>query len=422
MPKGRPDDIVCFEIGSGDAPAWVGSRRVLGDDWRAIEMQAHRGVIQLEVRGDLVTIRGLTRVGLVVLPSGRRLIVRSKIPSLALLEWLAYLGEFPRLTAWLPDAGVAVGDDWHQCLASLFLYALEYITRQHVRKDYVAVASDEPEIRGRILTTALGRRLHRLPRVPQIQRRRTLDTPSNMILALALDRLPALLADGRAADRWRLARLREQWASIRRDVNDPVAAVTAAQWASPPGYRETLQLARLILIGAVLDPVSNMGGQAFTLPLAIVWERALRRMFDELAGQTGWRRVADSQRTRRWNDPAGRDDPKRWLTADVIAQRSDMRWVLDAKYKREFGDESRVDRFQMCAYAVAFDADRVSLVYPTGTNAVAARDLLSTTIGGKRLLIDSLALPMAAGPEACSAALASMADGPFKLKNTPFFV
>ena len=89
--------------------------------------------------------------------------------------------------------------------------------------------------------------------------------PFNIVLALALDRLPVLLADGRADDRRRIARLREQWASIRRDIDDPVTAVTAAQWASPPGYGEALQLARLILIGARLDPVSYMGGPGIHL-------------------------------------------------------------------------------------------------------------------------------------------------------------
>ncbi len=83
--------------------------------------------------------------------------------------------------------------------------------------------------------------------------------------------------------------------------------------------------------------------------------------------------------------------------------------MLDAKYKREFADESRADRFQMCAYAVAFHADRVTLVYPTSAVGATTRELLRATVGGKCLLIDSLALPMAAGPAACRAALASIA-------------
>lgn len=407
MTSQRPDDIVCFEIGSGDMPPWAGSRRELGSDWATLQAQVSRGVIQLDARGAQVSIRGATRVGLVMLPSGRRLIVRSKISGVTLLEWLAYLGDFPRLTSWLPDAGVSTGDDWPQCIARLFLYALERVTRHHLRKEYVTVTADDSEIRGRILPADLVRQLHRLPRVPQLQRSRTLDTPFNIVLALALDRLPSLLSN-RPDELRRVARLRDQWAHITRHINDPLAAVTAAQWASPPGYRETLQLARLILVGAALDPTSNSGGQAFTLPLAIVWERVLRRMFDDMADQTGWRRLGDSQRTQRWDDAAGRDDPKRWLTADVIVERSGARWVLDAKYKREFGDENRVDRFQMCAYAIAFDAGRASLVYPMAEGPSSYRKLLSTVVSGRIVRIDSIGLPMAAGPESCLALLASI--------------
>ena len=407
----KSDDIVCYEIGSGDMPAYSNSRRELGDDLTAISLLVGRGVIKVDVRGDQVAIRGVTHVGLVVLPSGRRLIIRSKVSTLKLLEWLAYLGEFPQLTSWLPDAGVTVGDEWHQCLGSLFLYFLECATRRHVRKSHVVLRADEPEIRGRVIGSALGRRLHRLPRVPQIQRRPSLDTPFNIVLALALDRLPVLLAGGRLNDRHRMARLREQWASIRRDIDDPLAAVTAAQWACPSGYREALQLARLILIGAVLDTSSNMGGQAFTLPMAKMWEKALRQMIAELAGETGWRMAAKEDHSRRWDDPTGRDDPTRWMTADVIVERANARWVLDAKYKCEFGDESRVDRFQMCTYALVFDADRVSLVYPTATPlSTKPRVLLSTRVGGKPLTIDSLTLPLAAGPEACRSALALSAS------------
>lgn len=416
MTRHRFEPIECFEVGSGDQPPWIGSQLALGDDWPTIELLASRRVIDVAMQHDRVTIRGATRVGLIVLPSGRRLVIRSKIPSLTMLEWLAYLGVFPALSSWLPDPGVAAQatekDDWHRCIGRLFLFAMEQVTRWHLQKDYVAVAADPPEFRGRLRFTELARCLHRLPRLPQVQRRRTYDTPYNIVLALALDRLPQLLdGSSRVTDHRRCARLREQWAWISRGICDPVAAVTAAQWASPRGYRVAIQLARLILIGAVLDPASNMGGQAFTLSLAAIWERALGRMLGDLADETGWHPVPNGQLTRNWDDPVGRDDPKRRLMADAIVERAAARWVLDTKYKQEYGNESRVDRFQMCAYAVAFDADRVSLVYPTGSGCGAVRDLLHATIGDKRLYIDSVALPMAAGPENCRAALASLECG-----------
>jgi 5-methylcytosine-specific restriction endonuclease McrBC regulatory subunit McrC len=346
-----------------------------------------------------------------MLPSGRRLAIRSKIESLVLLDWLAYLGEFPPLEVWLPDAGVTTGDDFHTCIARLFMYELEKVTRLHVRRDYTPVITHEPTIRGRILTTELYRKLNRLPFVPQRHRSRTFNTPYNVVLALALDKLPMLLAKVSQEDRKLLARLRDLWAHIQREISDPVTAVTEAQWASPPGYRAALQLARLILIGAALDPESSMGGQAFTLSLARIWESSLRRMFDEISDSTGWICLPDSDRTRRWDDSSGQSEPTRWLTADVIVESGEARWVLDAKYKRAFGNEGRTDRFQMCAYAIAFQGDRVSLVYPTALKAGhRIRSLLKAHVGVKSILIDSIDLPMAAGPEACMKQLRRLCD------------
>jgi hypothetical protein len=79
-----------------------------------------------------------------------------------------------------------------------------------------------------------------------------------------------MLPDASDSDRRRMARLREQWGSISRCSDDPASVVTAAQWACPAGYRDALQLARLILAGASLDPDSHMGGQSCTLSLAAV--------------------------------------------------------------------------------------------------------------------------------------------------------
>ena len=206
-----------------------------------------------------------------------------------------------------------------------------------------------------------------------------------------------------------MAMLREQWATVRRDISDPITTAVAAQSAEPPGYREALQLARLILIGAVLDPDSIMGGQAFTLSMPGIWEGGLRRMLSESAAETGWKLAPRNSCTRRWDDSPERGDTERWMTADAIVERAGKRWVLDGKYKNEFGIESRADRFQMCAYAVAFDADRISLVYP-GESLTPIRRLLSTTVGAKRMTIDSLALPMRMGPEWCRSELAKIAQ------------
>jgi 5-methylcytosine-specific restriction endonuclease McrBC regulatory subunit McrC len=118
--------------------------------------------------------------------------------------------------------------------------------------------------------------------------------------------------------------------------------------------------------------------------------------------------MPQSERTRQWDDSQGRNDPTRWLTADVLVERDQRRWVLDAKYKTEFGNESRSDRFQMCAYAIGFNAERVSLVYPTSLFHAQRRILLETTFGLKQIVIESISLPMHAGPTSCKDALVTI--------------
>ena len=157
------------------------------------------------MKGNLVAIKGKDRVGIVVLPSGRRLIIRTKIPSVVILEWLVYLGEIPGLGAWLQESCVGIGDDFHISIGKLFLRELESVTRLHLRKDYVPQTTEGSFVCGRVLVTRLAYRIHRLPRLPLAHRCRTLDTLYNSVLALALDRLRLFSADFSQEDRLKLA-------------------------------------------------------------------------------------------------------------------------------------------------------------------------------------------------------------------------
>jgi hypothetical protein len=107
----------------------------------------------------------------------------------------------------------------------------------------------------------------------------------------------------------------------------------------------------------------------------------------------------------------GKSDKNRWMTADVLAERANCRWAIDAKYKLGFGDESREDRFQMCAYAVGFSAERATLAYPTGKDALAhSRLLLNADVLGYPVRVDSVELPMEKGPEACREAIIALCE------------
>jgi len=410
-------DIVCYEEGSGAQNPWRGPIGPLDGDIQAIERLAQKRVIGFAVRGNVVEIVGRAQVGFVILPSGRRLVIRTKIPSLKILEWLIYLKEIPSLEAWLQEAGIAAGEDFHSVISKVFLQELIKLTRSHLRKDYRNQVAEGTLARGRVVVSRLAHRLHRLPRLPLAQRCRTLDTPYNSLLGLALDKVRWCFSDFAQEDHSKLARLQDQWACIPRHDNDLATMATEAQWASPPGYRDAIQMARLILLGLSMDPASSIGGQAFTLSLAKIWENSLRKMFIDIQKQIGWKAVSDDQRTRHWDDSIAAKDSSRWLTADVLLEQPANRWILDTKYKRDYGSEGRNDRFQMCAYAIAFDAGRATLVYPTATHGYPApRTLLATTMGDKKVVIDSVELPMSRGPEACREALMHLCKTPCALE------
>jgi hypothetical protein len=421
------DDIVCGEIGAPEAERW--SPPLAGAepaDVRAIESLAREGVVELRDAAGGREVAGTDRVGLVLLPSGRRLHLRSKVEGLVLFDWLAYVGECPPVSQWPGLAtGVAAGAGLHSVLAVLLLGELEKLTRAPLRCDYVTTRAADPTVRGRVVAGALAKSCHRLPSVPQVRRLRSPDTPHNRVLAATLDRLPPLLPAG---DGWRSrwTALREDWAGVGRDVSDLSRAAADARHACPPGYSAAVRLACLILFGGgtPADAAPLAGAGAFLLSLSGLWERALRRLCAELQAETGWKPMPDADRTRRWHDrPAhdqpghnqpGLDRPARWMTADVLLQTSaGRRWVLDAKYKRDYGNEDRNDRFQATAYAIAFRADRASLVYPSGAGGAARRGVLLSACVGREgsVTVDSIELPMAAGSAACRAALLEVIRG-----------
>jgi hypothetical protein len=333
--------------------------------------------------------------------------VRPKVGAVGLLEWLAYLGEAPPACA---DAmgDVEPGGDVHDLLVAWYIGELERLTRTCFRTDYARVRVESATVRGRVVAGAVARRASVLPRLVQSRRARSPDTPHNRLLAAALDRAVLLSPSHSGATRDRFTALLDAWACVPRPHGNAASLLAAGPWACPPGYGRAVQLAWLLLDGCSLGNTLITTGPAFLIFLAGLWERALRRMAADLQPLTGWSPVPDAQRTRRWHDGHGFADPVRWMTADVILRSpAGARWVLDAKYKRDYGDEARDDRFQVTAYATAFDAQRGSLVYPTAEGETARRRVLLKTgsVGARPVTVDSIELPMAAGPITCREAL-----------------
>jgi 5-methylcytosine-specific restriction endonuclease McrBC regulatory subunit McrC len=401
----KRDNIVCYECGSGER-AWSGTRSSLGGDYEALVAFGKKGLLDIECSKDDVQINGTDKVGTLLLPSGRRIIIKSKIPNVVVLQWLQFLGEFPDLEGWENEPGVTDQETLQDCIAQLFIHELFRLTQQFMRKDFVPVQHSSSTIHGKVLARRLCQAMHKLPSVPQLARVRTYDSLYNIVLAIALDKTLPLLSDENR-DKHDMARLREEWAYISRDVPDVISAVINSQWTCPFGYRSALQLARLIILGrAAIDAESGVGGEIFTISLEKIWEDGLREIFEELQVETSWTVLKSS---RPWADMKDNGDTSRWMTADILVERDNIRWILDAKYKNDFRQETREDRFQVCAYSLGFDAYRATLVYPTQiSTSEDIRLLLDANYAERKVRIDSIALPMADGPEVCKEKIRSL--------------
>lgn len=100
------EPILCDEEGSLDPVAWRGSVENLGEDYAAVRRHHEERILNVQEHRGQVEIRGRDRVGVVRLPSGRRILIRTKVPGLVLLDWLVYLGEFPDIQFWDQDGNV----------------------------------------------------------------------------------------------------------------------------------------------------------------------------------------------------------------------------------------------------------------------------------------------------------------------------
>ncbi len=101
------NDIIIDESGTPEPQIWSGSVSELGEDLDSLRFHADRNVLSIEERAGRIVLRGKHRTGVLMLPSGRRLVLRTKLPGIVLLDWLVYLGEFPSFQHWSQKGNVS---------------------------------------------------------------------------------------------------------------------------------------------------------------------------------------------------------------------------------------------------------------------------------------------------------------------------
>lgn len=402
------DVIGCGEQGHDDRERWSSWWRPASGDVEALRDLESKRLLKLEhgAGGD-VRIAGISSCGRARLPSGLMLDIRPKISAIRLVRWLVYTGTIPPLEGWEEDDGaISSGGAVLDVIARLFTRELTRVTRFHRRAGYVSMAAQTSAVRGRVEVKRLGKVADRLPSLPCTFRARTMDTLANRVLARALDATRALstMRDREGTWRGELEWLAREWRDIEREVGHLGGSIQASLERPPIGYRAALRLARLMLLGGALDDERGEGGDLFLIDMSRVWEVGLRRMFDRWARGHGHRVATSSERWRPWSDSPD-TERARGLAVDAMVY-AGRPIILDAKYKRDYGRESREDRFQMAAYSMAFGARAAILVYPTAAQQGRIRLLLRTAVPGSLPSeVHAADLPMALGPADCEAEL-----------------
>ena len=347
-------------------------------DARRLHAAAERAARHLKLPETAVLIRthqGLKAgqvVGILAIP-GRTVEILPKIDG----EDCKVRGALIRMLAVAWDLRVAEGEltaldtqrhDLLELLIRLFADRLLAAVRRGMPRRYVTHEEDLALLRGRLdikrQFTHLAVRPDRLAcRYDELSE----DTPLNRVLKAAVTRLADRARS--AANFRRLAELTARFEFVR-DSSDPLREPVRLDRTNT-AFHELYRLARLFLSGDWQSTASGRSaGFALLFPMNKLFEAFIGRSLERGLGS----RTVRLQHTGRYVLAGTDRKPLFALRPDVVIEGSDGRSVvLDAKWKRLTPRKPRCERtlgvaesdvYQMLAYARAYDAKRLVLIYP----------------------------------------------------------
>ena len=259
--------------------------------------------------------------------------------------------------------------DMFEAFVHLFLTSVVLLTRRGLARAYWTREANLPRLRGRILFPQHVREnLADRSRFYVGYDEFTADRPANRLIHLTLRRLTAIVRH--PENRQRVHQLRIVFSDV------PTSTNVDADWArhrvdrSMRHYNTVMPWVGLFLFGHGLATFSGPHvSRAMLFPMEEVFEdfvtAAFRRHQQRFAvrSQGPMRHLA--------TDGAG----KRafWLKPDIVlAERGQVRFILDTKWKRldpgaRNHDVSQGDAYQLFAYGRRYGCRRVVLVYPRTT-------------------------------------------------------
>lgn len=280
--------------------------------------------------------------------------------------------------------------DLLELLIRLFCERLLAAVKHGLSRQYVEREDDLPVFRGSLMVkrqlTAHATRPDRLAcRFDELSE----DTPINRVLKAAVMRLSRI---SKTSDNLRrlgeLASRLEMASPSTRPLSEPVSLDR-----TNAAFHQVYRLARLFLSG---DWQSTMGGQAygFTLlfPMNDLFEAYIGRILHQALAPTPVR--LQNRRYYALQHSIGGGGAFA-LRPDIVVETSDGPLVIDTKWKRLKPNDganhgvSQSDVYQMLAYAHAYDAHRLILLYPWDSNLEALGVVQRWTVAGSNRVLEA---------------------------------
>lgn len=296
-------------------------------------------------------------VGLLTLPSGRRLRISPKIPARNLFRMLASAYELPSPFREEPAATAAL-DEVLEFVVEYFVDRVQERIDRGLYREYVEREENLPVVKGRIvfaddIRANFALRQRTWCRFGEL----TWDVPDNQVLRQVANLLAGWGFSTQLTSRLgRIVALLDE-VSDSRFVSDDLAGFRYHRHNDD--YWELHQLCRIFLeFSSPNEDVGPVPLRSFLIDMNVLFERFVEQQF-RLMLKRPW---SVEYQSHAWLAEGGRV----LLKPDLVIRRGNKpQLVLDCKYKRlETGRYKNHDLYQVLAYCTALGLNVGTLIYP----------------------------------------------------------
>ncbi len=324
-----------------------------------------------EAGASMWTVAATAFVGVVTLPSGRRLVVRPKAPVASVFAMLAVAE--PDWRGLIPDpASLAGFDDALDALVAAYADAVAERIDRGLLRAYREQEENLGAVRGAIVFSEDVRR-------NLVERQRTWcrfddlswDVPENQVMLSGLLVAGRLVRDRRLRMRVTMLERRLGGVSVPRDPLGVLRRITRTRLNAT--YDRVLAFARIFLeAGGSWDRPGGYAAHGFLIDMNRLFERYVAAIVRSRAPEVSVLTQYPTQLDR---------GGKVALAIDLVVRLGEDVAVADTKYKVDGPFASNADVYQMLAYCTATGARHAALIHPAAGWSEARRLTIPTACG-----------------------------------------